>query len=175
MSPPSDPRPDVLSARDRANSIACPARAPLEVAGARLDVADTPVKVADAPVDHRRHSDAGEVPARGGHVRPQIPADAPGSAEIGARACVPLEVRIGSVTVHAASAGEGRTLADALPAALERALEAAVAAGATPSPGTPPATVIDAGAVGPAFETRDLAGSLARLLVETAFRGEPLR
>jgi hypothetical protein len=54
----------------------------------------------------------------------------------------PREVRIGTVTIHAASVREARALADALPAALERALRES-----TRLHQAQPACTIDAGSI----------------------------
>ena len=87
----------------------------------------------------------------------------------------PLNLRIEAVRIHAASAAEARGLADALPAALERALTAAWAARGEGAASVRSAALIDAGevaarTVGPG-SAGDLADSLARRLIDAALSG----
>jgi hypothetical protein len=74
----------------------------------------------------------------------------------------PLQVRIETLTIHASSALEARSLADALPAALERALAASALAR---NPVASNRGVIDAGAV---TRTTGLADTVARQIAEAA-------
>ncbi len=82
----------------------------------------------------------------------------------------PRDIRIGTVTIHAASARQARALADALPAALEKALR--------DSPRLPlaaSAPVLDAGEITAPARDRALPALVAARIITavTGGRGEP--
>ena len=79
----------------------------------------------------------------------------------------PREIRIGTVTIHAASAREARALADALPAALARALR-----DTTRLHQVAPAGAIDAGTVVAPASARALPARVAERIVAAATGAE---
>jgi hypothetical protein len=75
----------------------------------------------------------------------------------------PREVRIGTVTIHAASVREARALADALPAALERALHDSTRLNQAQAAGT-----IDAGSIALPAAARALPARVAERIIAAA-------
>ena len=81
----------------------------------------------------------------------------------------PLQVRIETLTIHARSVPDARALADALPAALERALTARA-----PNAHPTDAGVLNAGEIRLPPGAPGLADSVARRLVDAALVDAPL-
>lgn len=81
----------------------------------------------------------------------------------------PVQMRIDTLTIHASSAHEARSLADALPAALERALTAQSVTRETVAGDR---GVIDAGTV---TRSTGLADTVAQRIVDAAFAREQRR
>ncbi len=83
---------------------------------------------------------------------------------------VPRELRIGTITLHAATAREARALADALPAALEQALRASSRLDGMASAG-----VVDGGSIAMPASPKALPDQVAARIVAAACGWRPPR